>query len=44
MDWHVLDWNELALRFYERLGAKPPSVTWVARQLSGRALAALAEQ
>ncbi len=44
MDWHVLDWNELALRFYERLGAKPPGVTWVARQLSGRALAALAEQ
>ncbi len=42
MDWHVLDWNALALRFYDRIGATEPSVNWVARQLAGDALAALA--
>ncbi len=42
MDWHVLDWNEPALRFYARLGATPPAGGWMARQLTGDALAALA--
>lgn len=42
MEWHVLDWNDLALRFYDRLGATPPPRSWVARQLTGDALAALA--
>ena len=42
MDWHVLEWNEPALRFYDRLGAKPPPIGWVARQLDGGALAELA--
>ncbi len=22
-EWSVLDWNELAIRFYDRIGAKP---------------------
>ncbi len=42
MDWHVFDWNETALRFYDRLGATAPSAGWVARQLDGEALARLA--
>lgn len=42
MDWRVLDWNEPALRFYERLGATPVSVGWLARQLTGDTLTALA--
>ncbi len=42
MDWHVLDWNDLALRFYDRLGATAPRVGWVARQLAGEALTRLA--
>ncbi len=42
MDWHVLEWNALALRFYDRLGATEPPVHWVARQLTGDALVALA--
>lgn len=42
MDWRVLDWNEPALRFYERLGATPVSGGWLARQLTGDALTALA--
>ena len=43
MDWHVLDWNDLALRFYDRLGATAPRVGWVARQLAGDALTTLAD-
>ncbi len=44
MDWHVLDWNEPALRFYDRLGARAPRVAWLARELTGDALAALAKE
>jgi len=42
MEWRVLDWNEPALRFYDRLGAKPPPAGWVRRELSADALQALA--
>ncbi len=42
MDWHVLDWNDTALRYYDRLGATKPSTDWVVRQLDGDALARLA--
>ncbi|MEM8601918.1 MAG: GNAT family N-acetyltransferase [Bacteroidota bacterium] len=37
LEWQVLDWNQLALDFYERLGAKPMS-GWVTMRLTGNAL------
>ena len=40
IDWSVLDWNELALRFYRSLGAVPMD-GWTGYRLSGEALAAL---
>ncbi|MFL5862378.1 MAG: GNAT family N-acetyltransferase [Solirubrobacteraceae bacterium] len=37
LEWHALDWNELALGFYERLGAdRLPE--WELHRLSGDAL------
>jgi GNAT superfamily N-acetyltransferase len=42
MSWNVLDWNALAIEFYRRIGAKPVR-GWIAQQLSGEALTALAE-
>ncbi len=33
MEWSVLDWNESAIRFYERLGAKPMS-DWTVYRLT----------
>ena len=42
LDWSVLDWNEPAIRFYEKLGAEPMS-DWTAMRLSGAALRRLAE-
>jgi GNAT superfamily N-acetyltransferase len=42
IDWLVLDWNQLALDFYDRLGAAWPD-DWLSRRLSGEALARLAE-
>jgi GNAT superfamily N-acetyltransferase len=41
MEWSVLDWNELAKRFYRRIGAHH-SETWEPWRLDGPALAALA--
>ena len=41
LDWVVLDWNRLAIDFYERLGAVPLS-DWTVMRLQGEALAALA--
>ena len=41
MEWHALDWNDPALRFYERLGARRLS-TWQLHRLSGAALARVA--
>ncbi|MEO1075183.1 MAG: GNAT family N-acetyltransferase [Bacteroidota bacterium] len=37
LDWHVLDWNQLALDFYDRLGAKRMS-DWTTMRLTGEAL------
>jgi GNAT superfamily N-acetyltransferase len=42
LEWAVLDWNEDAIRFYERLGAKPNS-EWTTHRLTGEALTRLAE-
>jgi GNAT superfamily N-acetyltransferase len=41
-EWSVLDWNEPALSFYARLGAKPQS-EWTVQRLTGAPLFALAE-
>ena len=41
LEWAVLDWNKDAIRFYERLGAKPNS-EWTVYRLSGEPLHALA--
>ncbi|WP_251359336.1 GNAT family N-acetyltransferase [Kangiella sp. TOML190] len=40
IDWSVLDWNQLAIDFYHKLGAKPQS-GWTGYRLDGEALAAL---
>ena len=37
LNWSVLDWNKLAIRFYEKLGAVPLS-DWTAYSLTGEAL------
>jgi ribosomal protein S18 acetylase RimI-like enzyme len=42
MTWHVLNWNTPAIEFYRRLGSKPVR-GWIAEELSGDALKALAE-
>jgi len=41
LEWAVLDWNDLAINFYDALGAAAKS-EWIIRRLSGEALAALA--
>lgn len=41
-EWSVLDWNEDAIRFYKRLGAKPMD-EWTMFRLTGEALKALAK-
>ena len=41
LEWAVLDWNALAIGFYDRLGATSKT-EWITRQLSGEALARLA--
>lgn len=40
MEWAVLDWNQPAIGFYEKLGARPNS-EWTTYRLSGEALNAL---
>jgi GNAT superfamily N-acetyltransferase len=37
MEWSVLNWNKLAIDFYERMGAKPMD-EWTTMRLSGEAL------
>ncbi|MGE0432915.1 MAG: N-acetyltransferase family protein [Planctomycetota bacterium] len=37
LEWSVLDWNENAVRFYRRLGAKPMS-EWTVMRVTGDAL------
>jgi GNAT superfamily N-acetyltransferase len=41
MEWSVLTWNQLAMRFYDRLGAKPLD-DWRTYRLTGAAIEALA--
>jgi GNAT superfamily N-acetyltransferase len=41
IDWAVLDWNDTAIGFYERIGSQGLD-DWRLRRLSGDALAALA--
>jgi GNAT superfamily N-acetyltransferase len=43
LEWAVLNWNKDAIRFYERLGARPNS-EWTVYRLTGEALRALAGQ
>jgi GNAT superfamily N-acetyltransferase len=40
-EWAVLDWNELAIGFYRRLGAVPMD-DWTTYRLTGAALEELA--
>jgi diamine N-acetyltransferase len=42
LEWSVLDWNEPALAFYRRLGARPMD-DWTTMRLSGETLRRLAE-
>ena len=42
LEWWVLDWNEPAIRFYERLGAKPMD-EWTVYRVTGDTLRELAE-
>ncbi|MBK9166726.1 MAG: GNAT family N-acetyltransferase [Bryobacterales bacterium] len=41
LEWGVLDWNEPAIQFYEKLGAAPVR-GWTKYRLSGEALGTLA--
>ena len=43
LEWAVLNWNHEAIRFYERLGAKPNS-QWTVYRLTGEALSALGRE
>jgi len=42
MDWAVLDWNELAISFYRRIGARSMD-EWMTFRLTGPELQHLAE-
>jgi GNAT superfamily N-acetyltransferase len=41
MEWSVLDWNELALDVYRKIGARPMN-EWTVQRLTGAALRELA--
>ncbi len=43
LEWAVLNWNQEAIRFYERLGAHPNS-EWTVYRLTGEALKALGRE
>jgi GNAT superfamily N-acetyltransferase len=43
MEWIVIDWNEPAIGFYEKLGAKPLS-DWTVFRLDGEALTRVASK
>jgi GNAT superfamily N-acetyltransferase len=43
MEWAVLDWNDLAIRFYRSLGAQPMS-DWTVYRLAGDNLKRLAAE
>lgn len=40
LEWAVLNWNQEAIRFYDRLGAHP-NTEWTVYRLTGEALLAL---
>ena len=42
LEWAVLDWNEPAIEFYKRLGARPME-DWTVFRLAGESLTRLAE-
>lgn len=42
-EWSVLDWNEPAIEFYKKIGAKPMS-DWTVQRLDGAALEKLAKE
>jgi GNAT superfamily N-acetyltransferase len=42
MEWSVLNWNEMALRVYRAIGAKPMD-EWTVQRLEGDGLLALAQ-
>jgi len=42
MEWAVLDWNDLAIQFYRKLGAKPME-EWTVFRLTRDGIATLAE-
>ena len=42
MEWAVLDWNESAIEFYRKLGAKPMD-DWTVFRLTGDGIAKLAD-
>jgi len=42
LEWSVLDWNEPAIRFYEKLGAVPMS-EWTVFRVTGESLEKLAD-
>ncbi len=42
MEWAVLDWNEPAIQFYKKLGAKPME-EWTVFRLTSAGIAALAK-
>lgn len=43
LEWSVLDWNEPAIKFYKRLGAKPMD-DWTVYRVTGEPLEKLAER
>ena len=43
LEWAVLNWNQEAIRFYERLGARPNS-EWTVYRLTDEALSALGRE
>lgn len=43
LEWAVLNWNQEAIRFYERMGARPNS-EWTVYRLTGEALSALGRE
>jgi GNAT superfamily N-acetyltransferase len=43
MEWSVLDWNEMALRVYRKIGARPMD-EWTVQRLTGDALRRLASE
>ncbi|HEV1992304.1 MAG TPA: GNAT family N-acetyltransferase [Candidatus Dormibacteraeota bacterium] len=43
LEWAVLNWNSEAIKFYQRLGARPNS-DWTVYRLAGEALTALGRE